>query len=298
MKFKPFIPIQISIPITIILIIYIIIFNKKNITELMIIIILFIFSLRPLIIKNNYSDNLKILFVIDNSLSMDAIDSNGNKKLDNVKNDCTNIINNFKTSYISIITFNNKAEIVIPFTNDIKTSKLILDSIETPNILYAKGSSLNTPIETIKENIKNEKIVLFYLSDGEITDNSKLESYKILRKYISDGAVISYGTKEGSNIKYFNNETSSEEYIIDQDTGKPAITKLDEKNLIKISKDLKIDYINSNNELNKKIKDIKRKSVILNKKNISNYYDIYYILTIPLLILIIIELNSFRRKML
>ena len=311
MKLFPIIPIWIMLIICISLIIYIILFNKKNINQIIIIVLLFIINLRLMIPSNNsiiLSNNLDVLFVIDNTISMNAEDYDGNKtRLSAVKKDCNYIIKKLNGARFSLITFNNKAKVVTPFTKDYNITTEAIDIITPIEELYAKGSSLNTPydeiINSLKSSEKNDNRIriLFFISDGEITDESTLKSFKEIAKYINNGAVLGYGTTKGGYMKTKSKWSDNEEYIIDESNYKyeKAISKIDEKNLKKIADDIKIDYIhmekqsNINNKLSEIEKTVKNGIASSDK---STYEDTYYYLLIPLLIVITLEFNKFRRK--
>ena len=76
MKLFPIIPIWIMLIICISLIIYIII-KKRDLLQILIIILLFVINLRIMIPSNNsktIKNDLDILFVIDNTISMNTLD--------------------------------------------------------------------------------------------------------------------------------------------------------------------------------------------------------------------------------
>ena len=81
--------------------------------------------------------------------------------------------------------------------------------------LYAKGSSLNIPYNTIidylkKSKEKNNTNILFFISDGEITNNDKLRNYHDVGRFIDDGAVLGYGSNKGG---YMMRITDSSRFI-------------------------------------------------------------------------------------
>ena len=105
MSIIPFIPLIISVPITIILLLI----KKISIIEKIIIILLFIINLNPVII-NSKESNQKILFILDTKPKMN---------IEKAKQDINYIIDNTNKSKISLITFNNHSKKIIPYTNDI-----------------------------------------------------------------------------------------------------------------------------------------------------------------------------------
>ena len=311
MKMFPIIPIWLITIICISLIIYIIL-SKRNYIHIAIIIILFIINLRIMIPSNNderVSNNLNVLFVIDNTISMNALDYNGSsKRLDGVKDDCKYIIDNLIGARFSVITFDNNSKIMIPFTYDSNITYESIEIISPINELYAKGTSLNTPfdnmLKVLQNNDNSNRInVVFFISDGEITDNSKLKSFKKLSKYIDNGAVLGYGTIDGGYMKTNYQYSENNDYIKDYSSSsfQNAVSKIDENNLKKISSDLNIDYIHMDKHRNiyNKINRIKKLADSgLTKNNKSSYDDIYYIFIIPLLILLYYDFYRFRRNIL
>lgn len=310
MKAFPIIPIWIMLIISTLLIVFTLLSKKKNYINIIIIILLFIINLRimtPSESGKKLVNNLNVLFVVDNTVSMDALDYNGNNtRLSGVKDDCKYIIKELNGANFSLITFDNTTKIITPYTKDINTTIEAIEVMKPIDDLYAKGSSLNTPLDTLKQYMKksknNDRIgIIFYISDGEITDESELKSYSSLSKYFKEGAVLGYGTSKGGYMKS-TNKYSTQEYIMDYSNynyGK-AISKLDEDNLKKIADDLNINYIymDKQNKINSEIKKIKSlASNGIEDTDKSNYNDIYYIFVIPLLFLLIYDFDKVRRKM-
>lgn len=310
MRIFPIIPVWIMIIISILLIVLVLISKKKNYIHIMIIILLFIINLRIMIPSNNSKtvvNNLNVLFVVDNTVSMDALDYHNSTRLSGVKNDCKYIIDKLNGSRFSLITFDNTTKIIIPYTMDINTTKEAIDVMRPIENLYAKGSSLNTPYDTLlnylKSSKKNDKItILYFISDGEITDDSKLKSYKTLSKYIDGGAVLGYGTSKGGYMKN-TNEYSLDEYIRDYSSNSyntKAVSRIDEDNLKHVANDLNIGYIHMNKQDNindnlNNIKILAKNGIQSNDK--SNYDDTYYIFVGFLFILLFIDFDKMRRKL-
>lgn len=311
MRCFPIVPIWIMTIICLLLLVFIIKKGNKKITHVVMVILIFIINIRIMVPSNNSMvlvNNLDVLFVIDNTISMNAEDyHDNNTRLYAVKEDCKYIIERLNGARFSLITFSNTAKIVTPYTKDVNITMEAIDVIEPIDEFYAKGSSLNTPIETIISSLKSsmkkeDRIrVIFFISDGEITDESNLESFTEIAKYVDNGVVMGYGTTKGGYMKSKSNYSEKEDYIMDytnNNYGK-AISKIDENNLKKIAEDIKIEYINmgSQSKINNKLKEIE--TLVDNDIESSdkvNYDDIYYIFVIPLLILLMIEFNQLRRK--
>ena len=306
MKCFPIIPLWIVIPISIIFIVYSIFSKKIDFISITIIILLFIINLRIMIPNNNIDNdlnNLNVLFVLDNTISMQALDYDGkNTRMSGVVEDSKHIINKLYGANFSLICFDNNAKVVIPYTRDVNSIINGFNNIMPIQDLYAKGSSLNMPYNTIKDYLKKSKEksnfnILFFISDGEITNNEKLRNYYDISDMLDDGAVLGYGSNKGGYMKS-TTDSSDNKYIIDNSSNNKAISKIDESNLKRLANDLNIDYIHMNkkNNIEDKLSEIKYR---INKKdyssNKSNYNDIYYIFVVPLFILLIIDFDRIRR---
>ena len=309
MRCFPIIPIWIMIIICALGLFFVLKEKNKKIVQIIIIILLFVINLRIMIPNENsriMSNNLDVLFVIDNTISMNAEDYGNNTRLYAVKNDCKYIINKLNGARFSLINFNNSAKIAIPYTRDSNMVSEAIDILEPIGSLDARGSSLNTPIDTIISSLnssmkKDDRVrILFFISDGEITDGSTLESYSEISKYVNNGAVMGYGTTKGGYMKSKNKYIDSNEYIKDSTNNyQIAVSKIDEDNLKKIAKDINIDYVYMDNQskINNKLKNIEnliKEGVESGDK--STYDDIYYIFVIPLLFSLMFEFNQIRRK--
>ena len=90
-----------------IIMIVVVILNRKNIiNRLLIIILLFIITQRPALTKDLSYDTkmFDILFVIDRSTSMNAVDINNDTRLNAVKKSINAIKDKFNEAYFTIIS--------------------------------------------------------------------------------------------------------------------------------------------------------------------------------------------------
>ena len=296
---------------------------KKNIInsgiKISIVIVMFIINLR-FMIPNGESTavnlDLSVLFVIDTSVSMKALDYDGSKeRIEGVIDDCCYIIDELSGSKFSIITFGDTAQKIIPFTTDSDMVQAEIKSIKLENDFYAKGTSLNIVNDIFEKTLEEEyirqnettKFVVFFITDGEITkEGENLNSFAKIKKYISEGAVLGYGTTDGGkmvNSLYEDNPNSDfyYKYYYDSNYNRiTALSKLDENNLRQISTDLEIDYIqmNKQNNINKKLKIIKEQASNsqLKEDKIKSYKDTYFYFAIPLAILLIINFIIQKRR--
>lgn len=289
--------------------------------KIMITILIFIINLRLMIPNGEttkINSDLSVLFVIDKSVSMRALDYDGNKeRFEGVVNDCCNIVEELSGCKYSIITFGDIAQKIIPFTTDADMVQAELKSISLEDDTYANGTSINLVKETLEKTLKEEKqrqgenakFVLFFISDGEITkENETLDDFSSIGQYIFNGAVMGYGTLTGGKMvkSAYADDPSSEWYYVyyydDSTYAKvTAISKLDEKNLKQLASDMKIDYVQMSkmSNINYKLSEIKKQMADsqANEEKISAYKDIYYYFSIPLVILLLIDFVIQKRSL-
>ncbi|MDD6071024.1 MAG: VWA domain-containing protein [Clostridiales bacterium] len=289
------------------------------IRQIVIVILLFVINLRimlpgEVVNVQEQKMNVHVLFVIDDTISMLAEDYDGkHTRLEGVKEDCQYIVDELPGARFSVISFHNTANLLSPFTNNAEYVKSTIASIYPLDDLYARGSSMNVAkdvmlhtLQDIKEK-RDTKVVLFFISDGEVTDGSNLESFTEVAQYVSNGAVFGYGTEAGGNMHVKNYD--DELVLVEDESGydnKPAVSKIDEVNLKKLAKDFGIEYVNRNQgkSLDSIINDVKNSAEVIKKssdeKKASNQVetatDIYYFFVIPLLILLLYEAITLIRK--
>ena len=250
--------------------------------------------------------NLNVLFVVDNTISMLANDmEDGKLRADKLKEDCSQIIEELDGAKFSVISFNNSATVLAPFSYNADHADSVIASLYPVEELYARGSSLNTPKEAMLDTLKSvgddQKTAIFYISDGEITNDEELQSFKDLSQYVDGGAVLGYGTKEGGTMRIYNKWQEAYEEIMDE-TEWPyvqAVSRIDEKNLKKLAADLGIEYRNmsGSSDLSDVISNLKSKIVIDDVTavpdengteyiNPPKYYGYYVLIPVTLLILL------------
>lgn len=313
----PIIPIWLMAIICVVLILIISIKGRKGwslVRQIAIVVLLFIINIRIMIFSSNrqsLTNDYDVMFVLDNTMSMYAEDYNGSeRRIDAVKKDCEYIITELAGSNFSLITFNNDAKISVPYTTDSSIILECLNTLPAMTNLYARGTTLNVSKELLLNTIKSrseqseKKQIVFFISDGEITSESKLDSFSEIAKYINGGAVLGYGTQTGGKMKAKEYSTSKDDEKYVQDTSvypyTDAISKIDENNLKQLANDLNIDYIHMENQsaIKSKLTEIKNGIVNSTKnENKSSYVDIYYLFVIPLLALLVYEFIIYKRRL-
>ena len=190
--------------------------------------------------------NLDVAFVVDTTISMWAEDHKGGMRIDGVRNDIRSIMEALPGSSFSLITFDNGAQILTPFTQDIVAVEEMLGDLNMPSYATSRGSSLNTSYEALHMMVESaarkegeRKTVVFLFSDGETTNGDTLQSFKDLGRLVDSGAVLGYGTESGGAMYY-----PGRGYIRNSSNGDKALSRIDETTLRQIAGDLSVPYIN------------------------------------------------------
>lgn len=283
------------------------------IRQIIMIILLFMINLRMMIPTDVEVSTKRIdanvFFVIDNTISMAANDcADGTTRMDALKADCNNITGSLSGARLSLITFANISKLVFPLTESTSFVNSCIKGIGVTNELYAKGSSMNICKDMLVELVKaaheknTGKVIVFFISDGEITNGDTLDSFKEAAKYIDGGAVLGYGTSKGGNM-YIKDYFSDDLVAIEDKSEYPyekAVSKIDEENLKAIAKDMDIEYINmtTENKLDTVIDNIKKDTALLGDEDsrLDGYKDIYFIFIIPLVGMLVYEFINWKRK--
>lgn len=310
MIINPIIPVWVMVLLIPIFIVCLSHDKKKRIRQIVIIALIFLINIRIMVRKEDaevITNDLDVLFVVDTTISMIAEDYNGDStRLSGVKDDMKYIIEELEGAKFSIVTFDNSSKVVLPYTRDKDILYEAIDIIKVSEYMFARGTTLNASIDGMEQQLeasasKEERArIVFFISDGEITSSTdqKVDTnlFSIFGSYISDGAVLGYGTSEGGYMYVKTGDYGSYKYL--DYKGKKAVSIIDEGNLDLVAKSLGVDYINMSKQSNleSKLADIKDGITydfdVVDK---TAYADTYYIFVVPLLGLLIYEFINFRR---
>ena len=169
MTINPFIP----IPVMCLIVVLLIITKRKGvwnfIRQIIVALLIFMVNLRIAIPTDevvNYSNNIDILFVVDNTISMMAEDFDGDGiRMEAVRNDIMKIVDDFEGSRFALISFNDMATVMTPYTTEKENIQVAVNSLEGRSINSAKGSSINVVYNTLRDYLEGS-----YVDDDEGED--------------------------------------------------------------------------------------------------------------------------------
>ena len=230
-----------------------------------------------------------------------------NPRLEGVKADVEHITQELPGAKFCLIDFNNDVNLIAPFTDDTAYIRSSVNSIYPLPDYHATGTNINVCKKLLGQMIQDAvrmgdgRIVVFFISDGENTDNHKLDSFADIASDIEGGAVMGYGTDDGGQMHYYD-ELYDEVVLVEDKRSfpyQPAVSCIDEDNLEQLSQDLGIKYIHmtETEKIDPVLEDIK--SMIDGETEETTeygYVDTYYWFVIPLAALIAYEFISVKRR--
>ena len=314
---NPIVPLVVVIPVMLLILggyVFGVVKNKNDIflkilkiaRILVVLTMIFLINLRIMGKRYNVDVELKnidVLFVVDTTISMWAEDSNGNEpRMNAVLRDCEHIMESLSGSNFSLIRFDNKSQILAPFTQDSKNVSDAFATIATPDRYYARGTTPNVVYNDMGEMLtssskkEDRTTIVFFISDGEVTaEDSQVMSFAGLEGLIDGGAVLGYGTKEGGKMY----DKGSHQYITDPETGKDALSIMNDVTLRDLADEMDIEYIYMDDPANVEylLDSIKSGSSmqLASSDNVS-YEDTYFYYAGVLLAFLILEMVIIVRR--
>ncbi|MCR5209588.1 MAG: VWA domain-containing protein [Lachnospiraceae bacterium] len=313
MRFQPVVPVAVLAVLLVILFILLLIGAVRNhgtviyktvtiIMSALLCLSVVPIAVRPMIRNKDirYSrPNLDVLFVLDGTISMWAEDYHNDTRMSGAIETIEYIMSEMEGSSFALVTFGDTSEVRMPITQDAQSIDDAIKSINMPNRWVARGTSLNSPFDNMEYMLSHmgkeeghERIV-FILSDGEITVDEELTDFSDMASMIDGGAVLGFGTKEGSIMKDEYGNT-----LFDYTTWSDAVTCLDMDSLDNLAKDLELESIHVKNK--KDVSDVIEKAIVSAKEvqtdrdDLDNYDDIYYMFVPGFMILLLAVFLLFK----
>ncbi|MFB9776238.1 vWA domain-containing protein [Brevibacterium otitidis] len=204
-----------------------------------------------------------VFLLVDTTASVVAEDWDGDKpRLEGIRSDVDALLEQLPGARVSVITFDSRSTVRVPLTTDHAAVRSALEVMRPERTTASTGSTVTAARETLGDRLTkseedrpdNQRFV-FYFGDGEQTSEEQPESLADIGQRIDGGGVFGYGTDAGGRmletagfdwwITDPSDEPEEEEepgYIQDPETGKDALSIIDEEQLKTIASDLGVDY--------------------------------------------------------
>lgn len=176
-------------------------------------------------------------------------------RLDAAKKAIDDLTGIYDNSSFAAVHFGANATLDVPLTPDIGAIRNWASGLTTEPTAVSAGSNLDAPIDPLLVTLKqmraahpHDKIVLYYISDGEQTSAKPRRTFSSLRQYLDDAFTIGVGSVQGGQIPEIKAgpsdspsdqpSASGQDWLKDPATGQPGISKMDKKNLNAIADEM------------------------------------------------------------
>jgi len=177
---------------------------------------------------------VEVVIALDVSNSMLAEDIKPSR-LTKAKLSIQKLIERLNNDKVGIVVFAGEAYTQLPLTTDIAASKMFLNSIET-NFVAKQGTAIGAAIAKAMRSFTDNPGVgktIIVISDGENHEDDALEQAKIAKEKGITVHTIGMGSLNGSPIP--RKDRFGRKFFMEDKSGKPVTTKLNEKMLQEIS---------------------------------------------------------------
>jgi len=235
------------------------------------------------------SSSKDIYLAFDLSLSMNANDVEPSR-LDKIKSEIINLVDQFKTDKFGIMVFNSEAHVFTPLTFDHANLKNNISSLKTT--LLPKGSTsfnaiFDLMIEKFGINAKKEtqSKVCLVITDGENFGNINNQNFDLIKKNNINLFIIGVGSQMGGKIPTLNGFKKDK-------NGQEVVSVLDINQINEIAKQTGGQYFIVNNQRNQmndlieKLNQVKNSTDTINQQTVT-YNKYMYFLLIALIFIIL-----------
>lgn len=187
-----------------------------------------------------------VFLVVDRTGSMVAEDYvDGSTRLSGVQQDLPALVQAVPGARYSILSWDSSATRQLPLSSDGQAVRSWADTLRQEPTAQSRGSNVGRPVELLADALQsaaeaqpNHVRLVFFLSDGESTDDEEVPSYASMASLVDGGAVLGYGTPEGGRMR----KDDGSGYITDS-SGAEAVSVIDEAALQTVATELGIPYV-------------------------------------------------------
>lgn len=250
--------------------------------------------------EKTIKQGIEVVIAVDasNSMLASATDSpDGPDRMRTAKLILEKLINRLDNDRVGLIVYAGQSYTLIPVTNDYVSAKMFLNSID-PSQIAQQGTDIASAIEMASQSFSENKnigkaIIL-------ITDAEELEDEKNVEEAVKNASkagiqidVIGVGSTTPVTIPEHGG------FMIDEQTGEPVRTALNEQLAAKIAKDGKGIYVNASssgalNSLDRQLSTLKKSA--MESSVYSQHEELFGIFAWIALILVVINILLLDRR--
>lgn len=252
--------------------------------------------------EKTVKEGIEVVIAVDasNSMLASATDSqDGPDRMRSAKLILEKLINRLDNDRVGLIVYAGQAYTLIPVTNDYVSAKMFLNSID-PSQIAQQGTDITSAVNMAMQSFSDDKNIgkaLILITDAEELEDEEgvLSAVKEAAKKGIQVDVVGVGSSTPVTIPYQNS------VMIDEQTGSPVRTALNEDLAAKIASAGKGIYVNAVasgalNDLDNQLSTLKKAS--LESSSFTQHDELYGIFVWIALICIIIDILLLDRKIL
>jgi len=184
-----------------------------------------------------------LVVAVDASLSMAARDLKPNR-MENARMLVESITEKFSEYRLGLIAFAGRAYLECPLTNDLEALRYF-SSILSPGMLPVQGTDFEDAIELSMKVMQKQagNKILVLITDGENHSSNLEMALKEAREHNLKIFTVGLGSLDGELIPNSDSHGNVLDYKKDPKTGKPVVSRLNEKVLAQIARETGAGYI-------------------------------------------------------
>ena len=198
--------------------------------------------------EKTVKEGIEVVIAVDasNSMLASATDKpDGPERMRSTKMMLEKLVNNFHNDRVGLVFYAAHAYTLIPVTNDYVSARMFLNSID-PSSISEQGTNIAEAIDLATQSFGPDKNVgkaIVLITDAEDLEdkNSVIDAAKNAAKNGIQIDVVGVGTGTAVPIPY------NGSYLIDPETGQPAMTAINEQLAAEIASAGKGVYVNAAN---------------------------------------------------
>jgi Ca-activated chloride channel family protein len=245
--------------------------------------------------------DVDVFFVVDTTTSIIAEDFDGSQpRLDGVKSDIVDLVDAYPGAKFALLSFDSSAVLRVPLTSDATAVSNAADVLAPEITLYSNGSSITQAKDLLASTLQRAEAaepdrsrLVYYFGDGEQTSSAPVESFDDSAGFVSGGYVFGYGTDAGGQMRvqtgYYDDDKTDDGYVTD-DTGAPARSVIDEKNLRTIADQLGVEYVHRTAPGDAPASDVgPSQALSTSNESSGGTTELYWIPAVALMLLLVFE---------
>lgn len=214
--------------------------------------------------EKTVKEGIEVVIAMDasNSMLASASDSpDGTDRMRTAKLILEKLINRLDNDRVGLIVYAGEAYTLIPVTNDYVSAKMFLNSID-PSQIQNQGTNITAAIDMAANSFSDNKNIgkaIILITDAEELEDQESVTNAVKNAVKSGIQVDVVGVGSTSPVHIPENGS----FMIDDQTGEPVLTSLNEKLAAQIAADGKGIYVNASsrdalNDLDRQLSTLKK----------------------------------------